>query len=356
MLVILSHLNVVGFVTLPLALRFSGAWGVGIFLLLSGFGLACSYKKWGLGREYFYKRFAKVVLPYSLVTGVWLVLDIALFGTSYPLKAAALALIALDFSSIVDPTMWFITFIVLWYVLFYLVFKLPLADAYKVALLFALAYLLKYYPAPIIGSRTAWQWSLHAYLFPAGALAGLYWSALSSKAGVRMSPRNLNPAFLGVAAISLAAFALFVLDSLKDLQSYSIANFAFALFAICLVVVAGSAGFKSRLLLIIGSFSFELYLLEWALMEKYRLLFIFESKPLSLLSYSLALAAAAVLLKQLTDYLSGLLGVGRYAAPALQELPIASQINLAAKLNSQTNPAGRLKPDQLKTDQLVEES
>ncbi|MHB8841238.1 MAG: acyltransferase family protein [Candidatus Aquicultor sp.] len=294
LLVIISHLKLLKFISLPYDFSFSGAWGVAIFLFLSGFGLTQSYLKNGVGHGFFKKRLGKVVLPYVIVTGIWLAIDAIFLAKTYSWSTAILALIGFDSSTSIDPTMWFVTFIILWYLIFFLVFKLPTRDVVKLGLLFVFAYLFRNHAALVFPSRISWQLGLHAYLFPVGALAGLYYRRLSY-----MAKPKVLVLCLSVAAIpAFYFFSVYVGKSLVTFESYTWANFAFALGAILLMATARFYGLSSKLLVLIGSISYELYLFEWVFMGKYNLLYAFNSKWLSGLLFTLVIVALSISLRR----------------------------------------------------------
>lgn len=89
-----------------------GAGGVSLFLILSGYGIEKSTAN-GFD-SYWKKRFPKVWIPYVLIT------IIALIGKgSNDWKNTALSLMGLDFGFLIDKTMWFISYIMLWYLGYY---------------------------------------------------------------------------------------------------------------------------------------------------------------------------------------------------------------------------------------------
>lgn len=98
-LVILGHL---GFINK------SGEWGVGIFLLLSGYGLTQSYIKSGI-IGFFKKRLLAVILPYSIVMIIWIFVDYIL-GNKYRILTIGTSILGLNFKSVIDVTMWYISF------------------------------------------------------------------------------------------------------------------------------------------------------------------------------------------------------------------------------------------------------
>lgn len=91
-----------------------GAGGVVLFLLLSGYGLNESREKDGL-RLYWNKRIRKVYLPYLLVS----LLVLAGWRIEDP-RVIACTILGLDLGLMADKTMWYISFILLWYFLYYI--------------------------------------------------------------------------------------------------------------------------------------------------------------------------------------------------------------------------------------------
>lgn len=95
-----------------------GAGGVAMFLIVSGYGIAESYMNKGLAL-YWNKRIKGVWLPY-FAAAVLKLLGMWRGGRIY--IAATLA--GVDFSLNIDGTMWYISFIFLWYLIFYAAAKL----------------------------------------------------------------------------------------------------------------------------------------------------------------------------------------------------------------------------------------
>ena len=92
----------------------SGGGGVALFLLLSGYGInqSCENK----GMDFFWrKRIINVWLPYVLI-GIF---DVVVFRVE-GVRSVLCTLIGLDFDLIADKTMWYISFILSWYILYYI--------------------------------------------------------------------------------------------------------------------------------------------------------------------------------------------------------------------------------------------
>lgn len=107
--VLLGHMNY---------LDSSGAWGVHIFLILSGFGLEISYQKNGLN-EYWKKRIVKVFLPYEFVILLALTIERIVFLHHDYLGVAA-SILGLDFGCNIDHSMWYVSYLFLLYGEFYI--------------------------------------------------------------------------------------------------------------------------------------------------------------------------------------------------------------------------------------------
>ncbi|KAF2077018.1 hypothetical protein CYY_001650 [Polysphondylium violaceum] len=112
---------------------------VGVFAFLSGYGLTKSIQKSGTD-GFFSKRFTTIYIPFFVTT----VCFTCLFRGSYQsldnftilLKYLSLYL---DLASTIDGTMWFITFICSWYIIFYFVFRFIKNDHLRVIIITLIA-------------------------------------------------------------------------------------------------------------------------------------------------------------------------------------------------------------------------
>ncbi len=87
-----------------------GRYGVSVFFALSGYGLMCSVKK-GIDNGFLFRRLKNVYLPYLIVTGLIHMLD----GTKWSGEFVFRWLLAVD--------SWFVMVIIIFYALFYFVWK-----------------------------------------------------------------------------------------------------------------------------------------------------------------------------------------------------------------------------------------
>jgi len=115
--------------------------GVFTFLFLSGYGI---YRSYGLenidAKKYLYRRFRRVVVPYWAVLTLYL-LGLLLFLPSYFTYEAVLSEVARNYFLInlssydVLGVGWFVTYIMLWYLIYLGVSMLPLRNEWKMGLM-----------------------------------------------------------------------------------------------------------------------------------------------------------------------------------------------------------------------------
>lgn len=98
-----------------------GDWGVGIFFFLSGYALWLGYGNKKTDKKYIFKRFKNMYFPYILLATI-----IALINHSIDSPKAVIKLL-------IGADYWFIAIILIIYVAFYLVGKLP--EEYRVLIM-----------------------------------------------------------------------------------------------------------------------------------------------------------------------------------------------------------------------------
>lgn len=296
LLVVFSHLILIKFFDID-GFAYTGGYGVAIFLILSGYGLAYSYKRDSTLMNYFYKRVSKVLLPYSLVTIAWILIDIIIFNKVYSLKLILAAILGLDVTRSIDPSMWYVTFIILWYIAFYAIFKLPLRNVVKIFVLFCLSYtfdnlVINRFPALF------WQFDLHAYAFPVGVIISLYSSKI-----IKLININAKLILTLLFILFVILFALLYPITSHNLYYYSSSNIALTLSIILLVITLNLYNLKSKTLIMLGNISYELYLFEFVFLTKYPILGFFKSKLIAIIVYLTVIVLLSIMLKRLISYL-----------------------------------------------------
>lgn len=246
LMVILGHLSaLLG----SSVFNYMGAFGVAIFLLLSGYGLIVSENRNGL-QEFWKKRLLTVMIPYVTITLVWIVIDLCK-GKIYPLKTYILLLIGFDPGRTIDATMWYISFILLWYVAFWLVCKCAKRPLLRVIYLFcASLFFCKFVEMGIV-TNLSWQWYLHAFSFPIGVTVGTCF-----KDGIH------KKALIGINIVTLLLIVILLPNIQDSMFVYMCLNIIIAIFVISLIMLKNHKRNSAKSLCLVGAYSYELYLVE----------------------------------------------------------------------------------------------
>ncbi len=279
-LVVFGHLCS-GFINLP-DLKYSGAQGVTIFLILSGYGLTKSYLNKGIDGTFFVRRFKTVLFPYMLVTGVVILLDYFTHKNTIPKSIILSSMFGINTQ--VDPTMWYISFILLWYVAFYVVFGLSVNNTIKIALLLVFSFIIKYTaPSGSTLLNAPYEYSLHAFAFPIGVMGALYSKNVLASLKTK---RNQISVLAAVAILLLVGFVLTYRDiSIEHQTIYTIINLMLSVSLIIFITLLSYLRIESKLLVLLGAYSYEIYLFEALFFTRYDVLHKFSNKWVSLFLY-----------------------------------------------------------------------
>ncbi|MCI9259426.1 MAG: acyltransferase [Romboutsia sp.] len=283
-LVILGHL---GFINR------SGAWGVGIFLLLSGYGLTQSYVKSGI-IGFFKKRLLAVILPYSIVMLIWIFVDFIL-GNKYSISTIATSILGVNFKSVIDVTMWYIPFLILWYIIFFLTFKSLKNNYFKIITMFIFSCIIYYYVYKLFDQNVGVR--LYTLLFPIGVLLGFLFSK-----ELNISEKMLKSTLGHIIIFSFILFEI-SLNRSNDYRYYTLSIIMFSVMIISIFMIMQN--FESKILSFIGNISFELYLFEGVFINKYN--FIFEcinNKFLSVVTYFILIFVLSSIYHNIVKYIN----------------------------------------------------
>lgn len=242
--VLLGHLNY---------LDSSGAWGVHIFLLLSGYGLESSYQKKGLN-GYWKNRIFKVWVPYEVVILIVLLVEF-IARNEYSVLSIIASISGTDFGYNIDPSMWYISYIFLLYVEFFLwkKFKRGKIREYGYLILFMVFNFIlsitdKFSPLSIWSpTAQAWIYTFDFFI------------------GIAMVHKKKNSIFLNfVAAVSILYF--FVRYGSTHFKA-DMVLFTFAAAVSIIIIVTKFKLSKFNLLQKLGDISFCVYLVEGHLLR-----------------------------------------------------------------------------------------
>ena len=166
----------------------AGSWGVLIFLVLSGYGIFKSVQKKGL-TGYWHNRVIGVFVPYVLFCAFQLGLSLAM-GEELGAANVLCTLAGLDFGFNVDPTMWYISFIFVCYVVFYgawRVYERRGVVAFTAVLLVAFVLIAAAGLTNVVWHRGTAAWT-YFWAFPAGVLLAMHEKKLAGVPQWRFAP------------------------------------------------------------------------------------------------------------------------------------------------------------------------
>jgi len=250
---------------------------VGLFLMLSGFGLTMSHIRTGDLRHFAPRRARRVMLPYWISTVVILTLDMILLNRTLPLKPTLLTFLGINLTSQVrrlDYVRWFITFLLFHYGLFYLVVRSNRKLQPKLLLLLPPV---TFVFCLLVGFRAG-----YLFMFPMGCVLALLHEQIH-RFITRHTVSVAIAACLGLVVVVMGRLLWFSTLSqrspdtrfpemaidLINLAARNLSSVVFSLSAVAIFAVIGMAGFFSRFVRWCGSISYELFLLHGAFLVRY---------------------------------------------------------------------------------------
>ncbi len=288
-----------------------GSWGVAIFLILSGYGLVQSHRVNSL-RQFVSKRLKRVWLPYVIVVAAAIVVSLIFFREHIDLSTYVKVLAGMDLDRSFVPNYWFVSFIILWYAVFYLVFRIFSKNSIRVAALFVIAFL-SYVILSLteIGARMSggvlYQFILHIFEFPLGVAIGIYGSSMYQ--GLTMEKRSRYAKLGFCASLVIFTFCYFALQ-LRVLPGsmfqsvHGAEGVTFSAVLIGLFLVFNARGIIFSLLEKVGVLSYEMYLVHTLILRKLKILDAFDNQVLGIIIFVILVIVFSQILKKVTGGLA----------------------------------------------------
>ena len=272
---------------------------VALFLVLSGFGLAMStLNKRICLKDFCFKRIKRVMVPYWLVTIIILSLDYLILDRTLKLDSLLMTVLGINTRielTHLDYVRWFVTFVLLWYFLFY-IFLLNTRSSASSPLLLIIALLL----VPLNYYFLHFEW-YQFFSFPAGILLAIHKEKLMA---FRRNNKTLS--------MALSIFGIFYVLFYKILMSHQgiylkvtelIPNILLVYYSewnsliLCFssLILTGhivERGFNSNILLFLGKYSYEIFLLHGVFLIKYNP--IIKDQSIFLVSFQFSLLFISV--------------------------------------------------------------
>ena len=249
---------------------------VSLFLLLSGFGLAVSNKYDKLKfKEFFVKRFNRVMLPYWIATALIIILDFIILNRRLSINNLFMTIIGINTTAELyhlDYTRWFVTFILLWYVLFY-IFFVKFFNKFKKLSIIAISIIILIFNYYIL--HFEWYQFLS---FPVGCIIAIHYDKFKKK----FSNNNFGILYSIICIIYVMLWKLlFANNDIYFVISHLIPNL-FLVFIneinsliICFSVIYISYyiivknQINSKILVILGKYSYGIFLTHGIFLIKY---------------------------------------------------------------------------------------
>ena len=277
--------------------------GVAAFLMLSGYGLGIS---WDAGRNvtlqgFFTRRLKRVMIPYWFATLVILVLDWVLLDRHLNIAQIILTAVGLNVTrtlTYLDYVRWFVTYILLWYVVFYFAMRhLRPTAAVLAMLLFGVVLL------PINYYVLRFDWYQY-FAFPIGCAIAVYHSQIIEM--YQNKKRLLVVLSMTATLVILAYKAALHEEYIRATIFTRIPNIALAYFhdiistLLCIAAVLlnmrfGESGYYSRLLSVMGKYSYELFLLHGVFLIKYNPIIRSTGNPALVVEFALYMLLISLL-------------------------------------------------------------
>jgi peptidoglycan/LPS O-acetylase OafA/YrhL len=260
--------------------------GVNLFLFLSGFGLTISsLKSQSSILKFYLKRLQKIFIPMWIVLLLLLILDYLLLSKSYPLDTTIYSFLGwfpkADIYTSLNSPLWYFTLIFFYYLIFPLLFfkRWPIISA---ALILLLSFWLTNLNLPV-DKDVLKLYKLHYLAFP----LGMSWAILlNAKTKVTLIGKILK---LDAFRYFLMGFLIYLFgftavhsgvgEGLKNEQLISLITM------FSLVLISFLKEFQSRFLVLLGVYSYEIYLLQWPLQYRYDFLYKYLPGSLATLLY-----------------------------------------------------------------------
>ena len=292
-------------------LSVSAGVGVNIFLVLSGFGLTLSANKKKLGIfEFYKKRFKNIFIPMWIVFSLIILLDYFLLNKTYGTNVIIRSLLGFypyaDIYLAINSPLWYFSFILFYYLMFPLVYSNK-RKLISVLVVLVLSYFVTTLKLPI-DKDVLKLYKLHFLAFPLGmfiayvkdlgigkrfrqSLSGLFNKPVLKSVMKYIFLVLLSIAF-GYTAIHSGIGEKLIVEQVISIVSVGI-----------LLLVFLIKDFHSNLLVILGKYSYEIYLIQWPLMYRYDFIYKYVPAYLGTLLYIAVFIIIGFVLNKITKVL-----------------------------------------------------
>lgn len=291
--------------------------GVNLFLFLSGYGLVVAQRNKKLTlKEYYIKRLPRLYIPLWIALVIFLIIDFVFlkinYSWSYILQSFLGYFPSADIFTDINSPSWYITLILIYYLLFPLVYingKVWISAI----VLFVIGYVVVRLEPPVL-SNVLHLYKVHILAFPLGMLFASWrevFSFFSKLLSVKMKDllkkifhwlKNMKVLYfililLLIALVGYTAYYSNVGQGMFKEQLVSIVT----MLAVVLLFLLKKI--ELRFLYILGVYSFEIYLLHWPILTRYINLYLYLPGWLATVLYMVLFIVLGFGLKKVADYI-----------------------------------------------------
>jgi len=244
---------------------------VGLFFLLSGFGLSISSsKKIPSLRYYLSKRMTRVMIPYWFATITILLLDFYIIGRSYQRNDLIMTFLGINFNEstrYIDYVRWYITLLLVWYILFFLYIKKSNNNMGLVLLfIFSVTIFIFQYYFGLLG----WH---QVFAFPVGCVIGKHYHYFKNAFNQHYQIIPILLVFLILPfiffKITLSSYTPSFIPSISWKFIKEIISLSFSAWLVLVIAFKKTKKYYSSFLLFVGTYSYDIFLLHGAFLIKY---------------------------------------------------------------------------------------
>ena len=155
--------------------KYAGVWAVIVFLFISGVALSKNYGEKRLGVSFFLKRATRILPAYWIALTLFFVLDYLLLNQHFSLNLLAWNYLCFRPTSLPIGVSWFITYILVQYIIFWISINVGYFNYIKIIILSAISIFnsLIIYQFSFLVSIYGF-WIIYTMVFPYSCVIGIY--------------------------------------------------------------------------------------------------------------------------------------------------------------------------------------
>lgn len=256
-----------------------GIYGVSLFLIISGYGISKSTLKNGLDR-YWNKRITTVLIPYSVLTLVVFILDFILNNKYYGIPKTVITILGGGIISPFDGSMWYITYILYWYLIFYLSKRVVKNSKLLVIINIILGFSMYIFISIFMSGLTVIK--LYSLMFPLGILMG-----------------NINNNLLKKTTLCIISLIVAIFSYNITFGNDAVSVISLTFISLFIILTTDLFYKENKIVTYISNISFYMYLFEGILIWEFGYIFEIDNYAISVVVYFMAVIILATIYKKI---------------------------------------------------------